>query len=118
MGISTLQSNREQAGLKQFTFTANNLGAKTVNWTNYGTSLEIWAHNDGNRILELSFDDGDNWWELPGAGIDIYRHKVKSMLVRKQSAGGSCTLRFIVMFANPVPKPPLAPGQADDGKVR
>jgi len=105
MGISLLQSGKQEGGLKQYQITANHLGAKTYNWTNYGTSLELWAHNDGNRTLEISFDGGTNWWELPAQGIDIYRHKVKSIEVKKQSAGGSCTLRLIVIFANPVPKP-------------
>lgn len=117
MPVSTLQNMREQQGVVQFKLTIDSSSTKYVNWRSNGSSLEVWAENLGSDDVEFSFD-GSHWKTLPSGGVDVYRQKMVGFHYRRKNGVGSNECNVMVLTANPNPKPTLAVGQVDDGKVR
>jgi hypothetical protein len=118
MPISTLQNCREQNGVVQFNHVVNHGTIKRVSWRSNGSALEIWAQNNGNNDVEISFDGGFNFFTLPSGGVDVYREKTIELWIRRKTGTGSNIVNFKILTADTNPKPTLAVGQKDDGKVR
>ena len=119
MPVSTLANMREQQGVFCFDLVVAKDGNQYVSWRSKGSCLELWAENLGSESVEFSFDDGTSWKTLVAGGVDVYRHKMIGFHFRRKSGGsGSSIINCMGLTANPNPKPALAVGQYDDGKVR
>ena len=119
MPVSTLQNLREQQGAFNFDLSIASDNIKYASWRKNGTSLETWVENLGTEDVEFSFDGGKTWKTLVVGGVDVYRQKMIGFHYRRKSGGSkSNSVDVTILTANPNPKPKLAVGQVDDGKVR
>ena len=119
MPVSGLANCKEQQGAFNFDIVAANDSTKYVSWRSKGSVLELWVENLGTEDIELSFDKQVSWKTLVAAGVDVYRIKMIGFFYRRKSGGSaSNTLNCLGLTANTNPKPTLAVGQVDDGKVR
>lgn len=119
MPVSTLANLSEQQGAFSFDLTCAKNGNQYTSWRSKGSAMEAWVENLGTEDCELSFDGGSSWKTLVAGGVDVYRINMIGFHYRRKSGGSaSNTLNCLILTGNSNPKPSLAVGQKDDGKVR